>query len=397
MIFCQKGTSVQGYVTKRGGHKAFFTCFLVLLRYAKCEVMSANILKVSLGVSLVALASGFCSAYGEDVSQSYEVVDNGLRKAAEQGHAEAQCQLGDCYLFGKGVSKSAEEALKWYQKAAEQGSAEAQFRLGACWYFGQFFEEAVKWFRMAAEQGHAKAQCSLGSCYYSGKGVSQSVEEAAKWFQKAAEQGHVEAQYLLGSCYYSGQGVSQSFEEAYKWYRKAAEQGHAEAQCILGGAYYSGIGVSQSFEEAAKWFRKAAEQGHERSRKWLSMCPCKTADLLNVAYETSYTEFAESQQKKEKYLYRLGKVNTVLQAWTNLSEHIMNCPSCGSEFKSDIVRPLYQTKSHLDAMRTYLENAVSRGLNGDNDSEDALIKIFEALDRMSKPLRNLPPITIGVG
>ena len=128
------------------------------------------------------------------------------------------------------------------------------------------------------------------------------------------------------------------------------------------------------------------------------MCPCKTADLLNVAYETSYTELVTSQQKKEKYLYRLGKVNTVLQAWAKLSEHLMNCSSCGSEFKSAKVRSLYQTKSHLDAMRTYLENAVSRGLNGDNDSEDALIKIFEALDGMFKPLRNLvPPIHIEVG
>lgn len=125
------------------------------------------------------------------------------------------------------------------------------------------------------------------------------------------------------------------------------------------------------------------------------MCPCKTADLLNVAYETSYTELVKSQQKKEKYLYRLGKVNTVLQAWANFSEHIMNCPSCGSEFKSAKVRPLYETKSQLDAIRTYLENAVSRGLKGDNDLEDTLIKIFEILDVVSKPLRHLPsPINV---
>ena len=204
-----------------------------------------------------------------------------------------------------------------------------------------------------------------------------------------AEAGDAESQRYLGDCHFAGKGVSQSYEEAVKWYRKAAEQGNAAAQMILGLCYNRGIGVSQSYEEGVKWLRKAAEQGNVLASKFLSSCPCETAILLDVAYEASCDELAKSQQNKEKYLYRLGKVNTALQAWANLNNHLSNCSSCGLEYKSAQMQYLYQTKSQLDAMHTYLGNAVSRGLNGDNDSEDALIKIFEALDGMTKPFRNL--------
>ena len=46
--------------------------------------------------------------------------------------------------------------MKWYRKAAEQGVARAQFNLGECCYDGvgiaQDKAEAVKWFQKAAEQ-----------------------------------------------------------------------------------------------------------------------------------------------------------------------------------------------------------------------------------------------------
>ncbi len=336
---------------------------------------------------------GYCYFAGEGVSQSYEEAVKWLRKAAEQGNAESQLYLGGCYYAGKGVSQSYEEAVKWYRKAAEQGNVTAQVALGFRYFAGegvsQSYEEAVKWFRKAAEQGNAESQLYLGVRYYNGEGVSQSYEEAVKWYRKAAEQGNAESQLYLGNCYFGGEGVSQSYEEAVKWLRKAAEQGNVTAQGALGFRYYNGEGVSQSYEEAVKWFRKAAEQGNELALKFLSSCPCETAHLLNVAYEASCDEFAKSQQNKEKYLCRLGKVNTALQAWANLNNHLSNCSSCGSEYKSAQMQYLYQTKSQLDAMHTYLENAVSRGLNGDNDSEDALIKIFEALNGMTKPFRNL--------
>ena len=63
------------------------------------------------------------------------------------------------YQKGKGVPQDDAEAVKWYHKAAEQGDADAQNNLGVMYRNGkgvpQDDAEAVKWYRKAAEQGHA--------------------------------------------------------------------------------------------------------------------------------------------------------------------------------------------------------------------------------------------------
>ena len=50
-----------------------------------------------------------------------------LRKAAEQGHAAAQANLGAMYEEGSGVPKDDQQAVAWFRKAAEQGSAIGQY------------------------------------------------------------------------------------------------------------------------------------------------------------------------------------------------------------------------------------------------------------------------------
>ncbi|MBQ9771958.1 MAG: sel1 repeat family protein, partial [Lentisphaeria bacterium] len=48
------------------------------------------------------------------------------RKAAEQGNALAQYNLGVCYENGEGVQKDLVQAVFWFRKAADQGYAQAQ-------------------------------------------------------------------------------------------------------------------------------------------------------------------------------------------------------------------------------------------------------------------------------
>ena len=129
------------------------------------------------------------------------------------------------------------EAVKWFRKAAEQGLASGQYNLGVCYMNGNGVAknpyEAVTWYRKAAEQGFASGQNSLGACYIAGIGVAKDPTEAVKWFRKAAEQGDADAQCFLGACYVDGIGVAKDPTEAVKWIRKAAEQGHAKAREIL--------------------------------------------------------------------------------------------------------------------------------------------------------------------
>ena len=94
------------------------------------------------------------------------------------------------------------EAVRWYHRAAEQGHALAQFNLGFMYKNGQGvtqdYVQAVKWYRKAAEQGAANAQINLGLMYNIGYGVPQDYAEAVKWYRKAAEQGDASARFNLG-------------------------------------------------------------------------------------------------------------------------------------------------------------------------------------------------------
>jgi alpha/beta superfamily hydrolase len=151
------------------------------------------------------------------------------RKAADDGHAEAQFFVGVCCGFGKGVAKDEKAAAELYAKAAAQG--------------------------------HAEAQCNLGVCYEHGNGVTQDVKAAVAWYAKAAAQGNAAAQCNLGFCYANGQVVAEDFKTAATWYAKAAVQGDADAQFNLGVFYEHGKGVAQDLKAAAAWFAKAAAQG----------------------------------------------------------------------------------------------------------------------------------------
>ena len=74
------------------------------------------------------------------------------------------------------------------RKAAEEGDAQAQSYLGVSYQTGQGvpqdYQEAVKWFRRAAIQNDTVAQCYLGFCFLSGQGVPQELGEAARWFRE---------------------------------------------------------------------------------------------------------------------------------------------------------------------------------------------------------------------
>ena len=74
--------------------------------------------------------------------------------------------------------------------AAEQGHTDAQFNLGVAYDYGEGVPlddpEAVRWYRLAAEQGIASAQNNLGLMYGNGEGVPQDDVEAHMWLNLAA-------------------------------------------------------------------------------------------------------------------------------------------------------------------------------------------------------------------
>ena len=98
-----------------------------------------------------------------------------LRKAAEGGHAGAQCDVGFYYGKGLGVARDAAVAAGWFAKAAAQGHAPAQSNLGLCYLRGDGVARdevlATSWLRKAAAQGFDNAiRCLADESLFPRKG-----------------------------------------------------------------------------------------------------------------------------------------------------------------------------------------------------------------------------------
>ena len=69
------------------------------------------------------------------------------------------------YATGQGAPKDEAEAVKWFRKAADQGFASAQVNLGVVYWFGKGVVkdelEAYKWFLLSGAQGNERAKKSI--------------------------------------------------------------------------------------------------------------------------------------------------------------------------------------------------------------------------------------------
>ena len=199
--------------------------------------------------------------------QDYTQAAQWYRKAAEQGHTEAQTDLGYMYERGYGVTKNLKTAVEWYARGAQSGSSVGQCNLGYMYEKGRgvpkSHETAVYWYRKAAEQGNLRGQCNLAYMYEKGYGLPQNYDQAVYWYRKAAERNDARGEFSLGWMYEKGRGVPQSYAKAAYWYQRAGNQGYASAENNLGCLYEAGNGVSRDYAKAISCYRKAADHGNE--------------------------------------------------------------------------------------------------------------------------------------
>jgi TPR repeat protein len=113
-----------------------------------------------------------------------------MLQVAQEGDAEAQYRTGIFYARGEQVARDDAEAAKWHRKAAEQGHADAQTAL-AIIYFNGFvpikrdYPEALKWSKLAAMQGDENGASMIGQIYYAGgNGVEKNLVHAYAWFSQ---------------------------------------------------------------------------------------------------------------------------------------------------------------------------------------------------------------------
>ena len=159
----------------------------------------------------------------------------GLMLDADFGVPEAEAEVGDRYYYGRnGETKDYSKALVWYQKAAAQGNAHAQNNLGVMYADGSGvamnLAQAVVWYRKAADQGYVTAETNLANHYKNGTGVLMDNAQAFAWYQKAAAKNDMKAEYNLGVFYQYGYGVTKDLVQARAWFQRSANQGYADAQ-----------------------------------------------------------------------------------------------------------------------------------------------------------------------
>lgn len=150
--------------------------------------------------------------------QLWDVINNVLLPACEEGNQDAIHWMFVAYANGLGVEQDEDKALEYLKILAEYGYPDMQCELGK-WY------ETVDW----------------------GTRKEEMNREAVKWFAKAAELGNVEAMYYLGECYRDGSGVDEDQKKAVEWFTKAAKQGHEEAKAEL--EFYNRRESEKAFEE----------------------------------------------------------------------------------------------------------------------------------------------------
>ena len=167
----------------------------------------------------------------------------------------------------RGFPKIYSKAIEWYRRAADQGHVEAQAALGELYGQGkgvvQDYSKAAVWLRRAADQGHKYAQFRLGYLYVEGAGVPQDFSKAIDWYRRAADQGHPSAQFNLGVLYITGKGVARDYVAAYTFISLAVANGLAgvgEARDHL-AERMTAEQIAEAQRRVREWKRKPSPDG----------------------------------------------------------------------------------------------------------------------------------------
>ena len=183
--------------------------------------MGAEWLSISVKVITLSVLAIGAQPPDPDVEQA---LASGRARAAG-GDVVAQFSIGSFLYYG---TRETAQAIEWFRKAAAQGYAPAEFQMGQLYDFGfgvaQSDAQALAWYRKAAEHGSVAGQRSVADFYRKGRAVPSDLAEAARWYRRAAEGDDIRAQAELGQLYMSGAGVARDYRSAYVWFAIAAGQ-----------------------------------------------------------------------------------------------------------------------------------------------------------------------------
>ncbi|MES2818688.1 MAG: tetratricopeptide repeat protein [Pseudomonadota bacterium] len=206
-----------------------------------------------------------------------------LVRAAGEGKAEAQCELG-YYLENGAVTLSGKllaspdrsEAINWYLLAAKQGYRNAKAALSNILSGGDSpdYQAAIVWAKAAIQQGDASSAYNLGIIYRDlGK-----PKTAFRHYQLAVAMGDADAHLQIGLCHLLGQGTAVDHAAAQASLRKVllappiqtAQRTRENALYWLALINLMGLGKRRSLAHAREMLEVAnADDDHEQANEIL--------------------------------------------------------------------------------------------------------------------------------
>ena len=243
--------------------------------------------------------------------------------AAENGDADAQCDLAQYYKEGLCIEQSTVEAISLLEKAAKSGHVRSYFNLGFILCSQKRFTEARKWCELAINEVelHVDNLNLIATLYGNIEGCeTQSFE----YYLKAAQKGSTHAQIKIGQHYEDGIVVKKDNEQALYWYKRAADAGDSEGLFWMSRHYL----FSDDYSSAEKWARRAIEQNNTHAKLILALC-IGLQGSYNSAFELM-TEVAEADFDDAQYVlgtfYEDGEwgrksINTAISWYKKAAEH----------------------------------------------------------------------------
>lgn len=122
---------------------------------------------------------------------------NAWRGAAIAGDADAQFNLAQAYKLGRGVPTDLAMAESWYRKAAAQGHAQAEDNLGLTLFQEGKKAEAQPWLEKSVARDERRAELVLGTMLFNGDTITKDWPRAYALVTRASQQGLPQASQTL--------------------------------------------------------------------------------------------------------------------------------------------------------------------------------------------------------
>lgn len=190
--------------------------------------------------------------------KSEELYREWIRKAAEQGHSQAQVEYGDI-LEHEGKRN---EAVPFYQSAADMGNNDAKLRISSADPQDSFRIELKRAAIAIGEQGDPLDQFRCGDIILKLALSNDDRREAFSWFSKSADQGYLPAMQQVAFMYRDGAGTSKDLKKMEMYLTEACNRGFMPSITLLSDLYFRGRVIPKNDAKAFALYLKGAELGN---------------------------------------------------------------------------------------------------------------------------------------